>query len=420
MRILIVSQYFWPESFLVNDLAVGLCERGHRVSVLTGIPNYPEGRFFPGYGSFKNRNQNYKGVTVSRVPLVPRGRAKGVRLALNYFSFALSASVLGPFVCRGKYDLILVYQLSPVTVGLPALVLKMIKSAPIMFLVQDLWPESLAATEAVRSPMILKMVEWMVRGIYRGCDLILTQSEAFKQPVEKMGVQSQHILYFPNSAANVNGETAREAAATGQDLGLPPGYRIMFAGNIGAAQDFPTILSAAERLKEYSDIHWLFVGDGRMLPWVRAQIVERGLSRNVHLLGRHPVEAMPGFYACADVMIVTLKKEPILALTIPSKVQSYLAAGKPIIAALDGEGARIIEEAEAGLTCPAEDVAALADAVLTMYRKSPAEHKAMGKNGAVYYQKHFDRRMLLERLEEWMEALSVGKRNKIRIDSSWQ
>lgn len=413
MRILIVSQYFWPESFLVNDLAVGLCEKGHQVTVLTGIPNYPEGRFFPGYGFFNKRHQDYQGVSVIRVPLIPRGRSTRLRLALNYFSFACSASILGPLVCHGKYDIIFVYEVSPVTVGLPALVLKMLKFTPIMFSIQDLWPESLSATGAFRSPYILKMAEWMVRSIYRGCDLILIQSEAFKGPVEKMGVPPQRILYFPNSAANVYDKMAEKTTAASQSISFPFGFRIMFAGNIGLAQDFPTILSAAEILRDKSDIHWLVVGDGSMLPWVKEQVVARGLSKNVQLLGRHPVEAMPGFYACADAMLVTLKKEPIFALTIPAKVQSYLAAGKPIIAALDGEGARIIEEAGAGLTCPAEDAQALADSVLAMYSKQPAERQEMSARGAAYYHTHFERRVLLERLENWMESMAMRGGNAI-------
>ena len=413
MRILIVSQYFWPESFLVNDLAVGLCEKAHQVTVLTGIPNYPEGSFFPGYGFFKNRHQDYKGVNVIRVPLIPRGQSTRLRLALNYFSFACSASLLGPFACQGKYDVIFVYQLSPVMVGLPALVLKRLNSAPIMFLIQDLWPESLSAAGAVRSPYVLKMVEWLVRGIYRGCDLILIQSEAFKEPVEKMGVPPWRIRYFPNSAANVYDKMAEKTTAVSENISFPSGFRIMFAGNVGAAQDFPTILSAAEMLRDNSDIHWLVVGDGSMLPWVKEQVANRGLSKNVQLLGRHPVEAMPGFYARADVMLVTLKKEPIFALTIPSKVQSYLAAGKPIIAALNGEGARIIKEAGAGLTCPAEDAAALADSVLAMYSKQPAERQEMSVRGAAYYHTHFERRMLLDRLENWMKSLAVRGGNAI-------
>ena len=179
MNILVVTQYFWPEDFRINDLAAGLVEKGHRVMVLTGIPNYPAGRFFPGYGIFKNSRQTYRGVDIVRVPLVPRGKGSKIRLFFNYLSFSLLAAIMAPFLIRGNFDLIFVYEPSPVTVGLPAIWLKKIKSAPLLFWVQDLWPESLSATGAVRSSIILKFVNKLVRFIYRRCDLILVQSRGF-------------------------------------------------------------------------------------------------------------------------------------------------------------------------------------------------------------------------------------------------
>ena len=179
MHVLIVTQYFWPEDFRINDLAVGLVEKGHRVTVLTGIPNYPAGRFFPGYGVLSRRREIYQGIEILRVPLIPRGRGRGFRLFINYISFALLACAMGPLLCRGSYDVIFVYEPSPVTVGLPARAMKMVKGAPIIFWVQDLWPESLSATGAVSSQWILRIVERLVRFIYRGCDQILVQSRGF-------------------------------------------------------------------------------------------------------------------------------------------------------------------------------------------------------------------------------------------------
>lgn len=404
MNILIVTQYFWPENFRINDLALGLKEKGHQVTVLTGIPNYPEGRFFPGYGCFKKTREDYQGVKVVRVPLVTRGNGGAIRLSLNYLSFALCASVLAPFLCRGKFDLIFVYEPSPITVGLPALLLKKIKSAPVIFWIQDLWPESLSATGAIRSKKALKTVEKLVRFIYSGCDLILVQSRAFSLSIESRGVDPSRIAYFPNSA-----EELYKPVEVGQDAPerkkIPTGFCVMFAGNIGAAQDFKTILSAAEQLKEYDDIHWVIVGDGRMRSWVEAQIEEHGLTRTFHLLGRHSVETMPRFFSLADVLLVTLKREPIFALTIPSKVQSYLACAKPIIAALDGEGARVIEESGAGVTCSAENPRALAEAVLKMYRLTKSDLHDMGLSGRRYFEQHFERNILLGRLDHWLKDL---------------
>lgn len=410
MHILIITQYFWPENFRINDLALGLKAKGHHVTVLTGIPNYPDGRFFAGYGLFKKRVEDYYGVKVLRVPLAPRGKSKGWQLALNYFSFAFLASLLGPYYCRRKLDMIFVFEVSPITVGIPAIVLKKLKRIPIVFWVLDLWPESLSSTGTVKSVGILRWVGKLVRFIYRQCDRILVASKGFIPSIEAMGGEHGKMCYFPNWAEALYkpGRMSNEAHAHDE---LPKGFRVMFAGNIGVAQDFTTILTAAEKLKDYPDVHWIIVGDGRMFDWVKEQVEARGLTANVHLLGRHPQEAMPRFFALAHAMLVTLKRDPIFALTVPGKIQSYLACGKPIIAALDGEGARLVEESGCGLSCPAEDADALAKAVLTMYHMPEAGREEMGKRGREYCESNFERNMLIARLEKWMQELS--KKGKI-------
>jgi len=192
---------------------------------------------------------------------------------------------------------------------------------------------------------------------------------------------------------------------------MPEGFCVTFAGNIGAAQNFETILNAAERLKEHKYIHWVIIGDGRMFQWVKRQVIKRGLSETVHLLGRYPAEAMPRFFALSDVLLVTLKKKPIFTLTIPSKVQSYLACAKPIIAALDGEGAKVVEEADAGVTCSAENPIALVEAVLKLYNMSETARKEMGRKGRSYFEKHFEREMLIDRLDGWMEELVTQRQS---------
>jgi len=313
-------------------------------------------------------------------------------------------SLLAPLACRGEYDLIFVWESSPVTIGLPALVLKKTKSAPIMFWVQDLWPESLTATGAVKSPLVLRWVDELVRFIYRGCDRVVVQSRAFSPRVEKQGVEPRRILYFPNCAEDFYRPVDVEPDAI-ERKEMPDGFRILFAGNIGAAQDFGTILAAAERLKGYPEIHWVIMGDGRMRSWVEDEIRERELGRTVHLLGRRPPEAMPRYFSLVDVLLVTLRKEPIFTLTIPTKVQSYLACARPILAALEGEGARIIEEAEAGLSVAPEDPGALAEAALALYRTPETERNAMGLRGRKYSESHFERRMLLDLLECRMNEL---------------
>ncbi len=406
MNILIVTQYFWPENFRINDLAEGLAKMGHEVTVLTGQPNYPSGRFFDGYGFFGRTSERYGGVRIVRVPLIPRGNGGGFRLALNFVSFALFASLFAPLLVLGKFDAILVYEPSPVTVGLPALVMKVIKRAPVLFWVQDLWPESLSATGAVSSPWILRRVESLVRFIYRGCDCILVQSRAFIDRVGNLGVHPGHILYFPNSAESLYCPVDRGDARTSGML--PEGFRIMFAGNIGAAQSFETILAAAETLRDCHRLQWIILGEGRQSGWVRGEISRRRLDRCVHMLGQHPMESMPDWFAQADLMLVTLRKDPIFALTIPSKIQSYMACGRPILAALDGEGARVVEEASAGLVVPAEDAKALAEAVIRLSKMSREEREMMGQNGRRYFLQEFERGMLLARLDSWIKQLVKG------------
>ena len=412
MRILVVSQYFWPENFRINDVVAGLIERGHEVTVLTGQPNYPAGRFFPGYGWFKRTRERYLGAEIIRIPLLPRGAGGSVRLALNYLSFVLSACLLGPLYCRARYDVIFVYGPSPITVALPALLLKALRKAPVMLWVLDLWPESLSATAAIKSQSILKAVERLVRFIYRHCDRILVQSQAFFQPMERLGVAGSKIAYFPSSAEDVYGASNGAESAT-MLSNFPVGFRVMFAGNVGAAQDFETILRAAELLKWREDIHWLIVGDGRMLDWVKTEVESRALKSCFHLLGRHPLEEMPKFYQSADVMLVTLRRDPIFSLTIPGKIQSYMAAGKPILAALDGEGARIVQESDAGLACPAESAELLASAVLDLAARSRLDLDRMGRQGRSYYETHFERKMLLAKLEGWMHEFSQELNQKI-------
>ncbi|HEV7823046.1 MAG TPA: glycosyltransferase family 4 protein, partial [Burkholderiales bacterium] len=402
MRVLIVTQYFWPENFRINDLAQGLIERGHRVTVLTGLPNYPAGRFFDNYGFGGPYREDHDGVDVVRVPLIPRGNGGGFQLALNYVAFALAGAILGPLRCRGEFDAILVYEPSPITVGIPAVALRALKRVPLLFWVQDLWPESLSATGAIKSQWVMRLVATLVRFLYQRSDRILIQSRAFAPSIEALGADAARIRYFPNSAEALYQPGKVQA---GLEPGLPQGFRVMFAGNIGVAQDFETILAAATLLKHEPTIHWIILGDGRQRPWVEREIEARGLQATFHLLGRHPPEAMPRFFARADAMLVTLRREPIFALTLPSKLQSYLASAKPIIAAIDGEGARVVTEAGAGVAVPAEDPDALANAVLRLARLTANERQTMGERGRAYFEQHFEREMLLTRLEGWMNEL---------------
>jgi glycosyltransferase involved in cell wall biosynthesis len=408
LRILVVSQYFWPENFRVNDLVKEWGQRGHQVTVLTGIPNYPEGKVFDAYREQPSAFAEYEGAEVVRVPLLPRGTGS-LRLLLNYLSFVIGAGSFGPWYLRDTpADVIFVFEPSPVTVGLPAVWLGNIKKAPVVFWALDLWPETLAAIGVVRSPMLLAWVGQMVRFIYNRCTLVLGQSRGFLGSIARYCDDKAKIRYFPSWAEDVFTDGGVQPAP--EVPAWADGFTVMFAGNIGEAQDMPAVLDAAERLKDNASIRWIIVGDGRKSDWLQSEVARRGLDKLVLLPGRFPVERMPSFYVHADALLVSLKRDPVFSMTIPGKVQTYLMAGIPLVGMLDGEGATVIRDAQAGVTCEAGDGAGLAKAVLSLAAMPPAERKQLGLNGRKYAQQEFERTQLMDRLEALLtEVVTVSK-----------
>lgn len=411
MKILIVSQYFWPENFRINDLTHELMQRGHSVTVLTGIPNYPVGRVFDAYQQNPREFEQYNGARVCRVPMLARGSG-AARLFLNYLSFVIGGCLFGPWRLRGQQaDVIFVFEPSPVTVGLPAILLGRLKRAPVVFWALDLWPETLAAIGVVQSPRLLGWVGQLVKLIYQHCTLVLGQSRGFLPSIAKYCSDTQKIRYFPSWAENVFSQP--DLLPAPEVPVLAGVFNVLFAGNIGEAQDLPAVLEAAESLKCNSAIRWLIVGDGRKSDWLREEVARRGLQDNVLLLGRFSVERMPSFYAHADALLVSLKKDPVFSMTIPGKVQSYLMAGVPLVGMLDGEGAKVITEANAGLVCTAGDADGLAAAVLQMAAMRTDQRLQLGANGRAYAQKEFGRELLMDRFEMLLHE-SIGLYKKAR------
>lgn len=406
MRALVLSQYFWPEGFRINDVAKSLLDTGVELEVLTGKPNYPQGVIFDGYRSWGLQNEIQQGISINRIPLLSRGRG-GVQLALNYLSFIISGILFAPWMLRKKkFDVIFVYAPSPILQAIPAIFLGWLKGCPVVLWVQDLWPESLSATGYVKNRAVLKLVEKVVRFIYRHVDLLLVQSRAFEAPVRALASDTP-IIYYPNSVDDAFSVAAKDEPPA--IPGLDNGFSVMFAGNIGAAQAVDVIVEAASLLKEYPDIHFVVLGDGSCRMQMLDAAQQRGLS-NLHLPGRFPGETMPGFMQKASALLVTLADRPIFAATVPNKVQAYLASGRPIIACLNGEGARLVREAEAGLATPAEDARSLAATVLRLYNLSPGERQKMGENGRRYYQKHFDHQHLVDELIGHLRAVSQDRK----------
>lgn len=416
MRILVVSQYFWPETFGINALVRALQARGATVTVLTGQPNYPDGDVFPGYSPWRTQCENYESVEVLRLPLFPRGKGSSIRLVLNYLSFVIAGILFGPWLLRGRsFDAVFVYAPSPLLQALPAIFLARIKRAPLSVWVQDLWPESLTATSFVKNRTILSAVESVIRYIYRHSDCILVSSEAFRDPIKRLTCFPERISYYPNACIADPGELPvayPEAHALSQEIAQ--NFSIVFAGNLGTAQSLETIVGAAERLECTGvPVRFFLIGSGSQSDWLNSEIQRRALT-NVVVPGRFPPESMACFYAAASALLVSLRDEPIFALTIPSKVQGYLAAGRPVIASLNGEGARIVEAAGAGLSSPAGDAEALATVATRLLKMGEDVRREMGENGRRYAERHFSLNGLADELLARLEALSGEFRRKVQ------
>ena len=401
-KILLVSPHFYPENFKCNDVAFELAKRGYDVTVLSDIPNYPGGKFFEGYGFFRRRREVVNGVKVIRTAVIPRGDGSGKMLALNYLSFAITACVRALFMglfC--KYDAILVHETSPITVGLPAVIIKKLQpKAKLLFWVLDLWPESLQVAGGINNKTILGVFERVAKLCYRNSDKILISSKGFKTSICQKGDFADKIVYFPN--------WAEDALTASQDYpmpDLPDGFKVMFAGNIGEAQDFENTLAAFKILhnKGVSHVHLILVGDGRKRQWVEEFIKKNSLGDIVHWVGRHPLEAMGQFFAKADVLYFALKDSLIFNLTCPAKLQAYMSAGKPVLAMLNGEGASIVNEAACGYSVPAGDATALAEQILVMSQMSSEYLQGMGENGKAYCHKNFSFANNMEVLSELID-----------------
>jgi glycosyltransferase involved in cell wall biosynthesis len=416
MKVLIFTQYFWPETFGINALTRKLRDQGVEVTVMTGKPNYPEGKVFAGHSAWGTARESYDGIEVLRVPLFPRGKQSPLRLLLNYLSFIVAGTVVGPWMLRRRsFDVVFVYAPSPVLQALPAIWLARLKRAPLVLWVQDLWPESLSATGFIKNQRALDLVAHAVRFIYRHTDRVLVPSAAFRAPILALTQGAADIHYYPNAwIEEPVANTTVDVEALAKDIAS--GFSVVFAGNLGAAQSLDTILDAAERLQSAgSQARFFLIGSGSLSSWLRDEIQRRKL-RNVLLPGRFAPDTMHRLYEAASALLVSLRDEPIFALTIPSKVQGYLAAGRPIIAALNGEGARVVKEAEAGVACAAGDARALAEAVQVLGGMDIRSRAEMCENARRYALTHFslDRLTsdLVRQFEELVAAHAIQKQEK--------
>jgi glycosyltransferase involved in cell wall biosynthesis len=395
MKILIFSQHFYPESFRVNEIAENLVNRGIKVDVVTGCPNYPNGKIYPNYKRFSFKKEFWRGMSIFRLPIFLRGRASVIELFFNYLSFVISGIFLTPILLRRKkYDLIFCYATSPFIQVIPAIFMAWVKGCKLVVNVQDLWPESLSATGYIKNHLILKFVDVVVNWIYKNSNVLLAQSNAFKKNIQEK-IKNVNVIYWPNS---VDSFFISDEYKKGEIThNFENKFSVLFAGNIGKAQSIDTILKAAVALRKYFEIEIIFAGDGSAKDSLLKAIRDNQLT-NVHWIGRYPLDAMPDLLRKASVLLVTLSDQKIFSMTVPNKVQAYLAVGKPIIGSLNGEGAQVITDAQAGYVVPAGNSEALAEVILKMSRMNVEELRLMGENGREYFFENYENNMLIDKL----------------------
>jgi glycosyltransferase involved in cell wall biosynthesis len=400
LKILLISQYFYPENFKINDLIFSLKSRGHQITVLTGKPNYSKTHFFDGYGWKSPDFEIIKDIPVYRANLFSRRNGGGFRLFLNYFSFALLASLKLRKI-KGSFDAIFVYEPSPITVGIPAVFAKMCFKAPVYFWAQDLWPESLIAAGNVKNRFVLGFFDSLTKWVYKHSEKVLIQSNGFREYILNQGIPTNKIIFYPNPTEDFykplkNVKEYHEYFDTSN-------FNIVFAGNIGEAQSFKTIIEAINNIKELP-VKVIVLGDGRYKETALNLIKKKGLESHFNFLGSFSATEMPKFFSHAGALLVSLKKDRIFSLTIPAKVQSYLACGKPIIASIDGEGAKIVINANCGLVSPAENYLKLSENIKGLMDLDKSVLNEMGINARAYYDKEFDKAYLLDKLEDILNS----------------
>ncbi|MGM0804981.1 MAG: glycosyltransferase family 4 protein [Bacillota bacterium] len=393
MKILVVCQYYYPEPFRITDICEGLVEKGHEVTVLTGLPNYPEGQVLDGYRNGKKRNEVLNGVKVIRSFEIGRGNNK-FKLFINYFSFVISGS-LKAFYMNEKFDVVFVNQLSPVMMAIPAIVYQKKHKKKLLLYCLDLWPDSLAAGGISERSVIYKLFMKISQWIYNSADSIAVTSSMFEEYFRNtLGVYKKEIHHLPQYAEDLFTESI--------EVAKNDNYNFVFAGNIGDMQSVETIVKAANELREQSNITFHIVGDGSKLE--ECKYLSRKLELdNIIFYGRKPVSEMPYYYGLADAMLITLKNNKAISYTLPGKVQSYMAAGKPIIGAINGETSRVINNAECGLCCNAENYSELANLIIKFCKNN--EKEKMARNSYEYYIKNYSKDRFMSVLEDTLISL---------------
>jgi len=408
VRILVLAQWYVPEPDIrIHPLAKMLVERGHKVTAITGFPNYPSGRLYPGYRIRWRQWEELDGVRILRLPLYPNHDRSPIKRTLNYLSFAASASLLGPALC-GPADVMWVYH-PPLTVGIPAWWIGLLRRVPFVYEVQDMWPETLSATGMVPSGHASTLLSHLAAFVYQRASAISVISPGFKRNLVAKGVAADKIHVIANWADEETYRPVPRDEALAMEYGLAGRFNIVYGGNMGAAQALENVLAAAALLRDIPELQFVLIGDGVDERSLRQEAGSRGLD-NVRFVGRQPADRMPHFFALADALLVHLRRDPLFEITIPGKTTAYLACGRPILCTVPGDAAEMVRQAGAGLVCAPEDPDALARAARQLFEMAPGEREAMGQSGRRAFLAAYTRQALIGRYESLFGAVSQQRR----------
>ena len=393
-HILVVSQYFYPEQFRINDICREWAKRGYKVTVVTGIPNYPMGTIFDGYGWTKKRHEIWNAIDIIRIPLIPRG-SSSIGMVANYVSFMISGIIAGKLKDI-KADYVFSFEVSPMTQVLAGISFAKKLRVPHYLYVQDLWPENVVTVTGIKNPAIIKPIDKMVDYIYKNTNEIFTTSPSFVNAIcnRKVKVPEEKVHYWPQYAEEFYRPVEKKTVPEVPD---DDSFKVIFTGNIGTAQGLQILPKTAVLLKD-KNIKFVMVGDGRYLEEFNIEVQNSGVEDAFIMVPRQPAERIPELLAACDVAFLSFQNAELWTMTIPAKLQSYMACGMPIIASAQGETKRVIEEARCGICTPIGDAEALSEAIKSLLNADLAK---LAKNSRDYFEKSFDKQMLMDQIEEY-------------------
>lgn len=400
-HILVIAQYFYPEQFRINDICSEWVKRGYKVTVITGIPNYPKGKYYSGYGLLRKRKEVYKGIEIIRIPLIPRGK-NTIMLILNYLSFVISGFFWNLFT-KIKADYVFIYEVSPMTQALPGVWYAKKKKIPCYLYVTDLWPENVEIVAGIKNKYILNLIGSMVDYIYNKCNKIFTSSESFIEAIKNRGISEEKIEFWPQYAEDFYRPFDKKDVLV-KEIPQDGAFNIIFAGNIGVAQGLDILPKTAQILKNKNvNVRFNIVGDGRFKETLINMTSEYNVSDMFNFIKKQPPTKIPEFMAVCDATLICLSKSKVFSITLPAKTQSCLACGIPIIVSADGEIQKVIKSANAGICSDAGDEEMLARKIIELMFKSKKELLQMGKNAYEYSKMNFDKDTLLKRMDKVLE-----------------